>query len=100
MSKTKRLASLISGIGLVVVFVAWLGLRDGLLATVSIGIAVPLLLHGIAWIVLLGGVSLIAAASAAVSHPGDRDRDLDRFDAGRTVESNLRDRRSSRTGGL
>jgi hypothetical protein len=64
MSKTKRVASLLSGIGLVVAFVAWIGLRDGLLATVSNGIAVPLLLHGIAWIVLIGGVSLIAAASA------------------------------------
>jgi hypothetical protein len=73
MSKTKRLASLMSGVSLVVVFVAWLGLRDGLLATVSDGIVVPLLLHGIAWIVLIGGVSLIATASAAMSHANEPD---------------------------
>jgi asparagine N-glycosylation enzyme membrane subunit Stt3 len=73
MSKTKRLASLTSGIGLVVAFIAWLGLRDGLISTVSNGIVVPLLLHGIAWMVLIGGVSLLAAASAAMSHSNDRE---------------------------
>ena len=71
MSKSKRLTSLISGIALVVVFVTWLGLRDGLLTPVSNGIAVPLLLHGIAWMVLIGGVSLIAAASAAMSRSNE-----------------------------
>lgn len=71
MSRTKGLVSLIGGIGLVVAFIAWLGLRDGLISTVSNGTVVPLLLHGIAWMVLIGGVSLLAAASAAMSHSNE-----------------------------
>ncbi|WP_104087608.1 hypothetical protein [Cryobacterium sp. N19] len=63
MSKTTRFASLIGGIGLVVVFYAWLALRDSLITAVSTGIAIPIFLHGIAWLMLMGGVSLIAVAS-------------------------------------
>ena len=65
MSAPKRFASLIGGIGLVGVFLAWLALRDSVMAAVSTAIAAPMLLHGIAWLVLIGGVSLLAAASTA-----------------------------------
>ncbi len=65
MSAPKRFASLIGGIGLVGVFLAWLAFRDNVMAAVSTAIAAPVLLHGIAWLVLIGGVSLLAAASTA-----------------------------------
>lgn len=62
MNRAKSFASLIGGIGLVVVFFAWLALRDELIATVSSGFAISMVLHGVAWLVLIGGVSFIATA--------------------------------------
>ena len=70
--------SLISGIGLVGVFIAWLVFRDSVLAALPGDIAVALLLHGIAWLVLIGGISLIATAPARLS-----------FKAGAATEENI-----------
>lgn len=63
MSAMRRFAGLVGGIGMVALFFVWLAVRETVLASVSSGLAVPTLVHGFAWLVLVGGASLIAGAS-------------------------------------
>lgn len=63
-------ARLIGGVILIGAFLAWLVARSTVLDVAGVGGAadlVALLLHGIAWAILLTGVALIASVAAAGS---------------------------------
>lgn len=68
MTVKKRAAAVTGGIVLVGLFFTWLGARDALLAVVALDETGRLLLHGVAWLGLIGGVSLLAVVIAAKKH--------------------------------
>lgn len=69
MGTTKRPATAVGGIILVGLFFTWLIVREGAFSVLPAGETGRLFLHGAAWLCLIGGVTLLAAALAAKTRP-------------------------------
>lgn len=65
MGTMKRPAAAVGGIILVGLFFTWLVVREGVLSALPADETGRVLLHGMAWLCLIGGISLLAADLAA-----------------------------------